>query len=490
MTAVCALDVGTTRIKALLFDEEALPGQVYSVPSVLHSPLPGVEEVDAEALWAQVVALLGQVAAGGHDVQALVISNQRATAFLVDDAGHPAGPGLSWQDTRGSVALAAWLREVGTERFAEVTGLVPSTAWSVAKGLWWRGQGQLGGARLATVQDWLLHRLGAEGWVLDHANASLTGLMDVGSLAWDDGLVQAAGLSMAQLPVLAPSATRVGRLGAGVARETGLAAGTPLILGGGDQQCAGLVLSALQPGTVAVSLGTAAVASAPVERVTIDPRGRLVCTAHVAPGWWALEGLETAYAAAHAWGRDLIGEEPARAASMAPVGARGLLFFPYLAGEGAPEYDPQARGALVGLTLAHGRADVARAILEGTTVELVRILDAVRELVPVERLVVGGGSSRVPLLREMLADLAGAPVALAPQAEVSLVGAGLLGWVGLGRWPDAATAVSALPSPRELVGPENERAALSAALLASYGETLAGLRRGGVLTRSREAAGG
>ena len=482
MAAVCALDVGTTRIKALLLDEELSPGPLASVPSVLSTPEPGAAEVDVEALWAQALAAIRQTARASAPVAAVVIANQRATVLPVDDAGHPRGPGLSWQDTRGGTTLATWLQGVGREHFAQVTGLVPSAIWSVSKILWWREHGWPAGTRVATVQDWLLRRLGAGEWMLDPANASLTGLLDIHSLAWDAGLVQAAGLSLEQLPALVPSGTQIGALSAEAASATGLSAGTPLILGGGDQQCANLGAGVWHPGLVTVNLGTAGVVSAPSERVVIDPAGRLVCVAHVLPGRWLLEGLEDAYGGAHRWGQSLLGAPLVDLAGAAPAGSRGLLFFPYLAGSGAPDHDSTARAALLGLTLAHGPADVARAILEGTTIELARIVAATREFLAPRLLVASAGAATHNLLLEMLANLTNLPVALAPHPETALMGAGLLAWLGLRRWPTADAALAALPPRAKTIHPDPQEAATHRALLDRYQATLAVLRKGRTLS--------
>lgn len=490
MAPVCALDIGTTRIKALLLSEALLPGPPMAAPSVLRALGPDAAEVDAEALWAQTTAVLRAVAADAGEVEALAISNQRATVFLVDDEGHPLTPGLSWQDRRGSRALSAWLEVVGRAGFVQTTGLVPSTLWSLAKILWWREQGLLGGARVATVQDWILHRLGAREWVLDQANASLTGLLNIRSLTWDADLVRDAGLSPSQLPELARSGVRAGELSTEAAQATGLAAGLPLVVGGGDQQCAALGAGALETGDASVSLGTAAVVDVPGDHVIIDPEERLVSVAHVLPGRWLLEGLENTYGGAHQWGRELLGSDLTALAAGIEPGSGGLIFLPYLAGSGAPGYEPEARGSLLGLALSHGRGEVARAILEGTTVEIVRILGAVRDFAAVRRLIVGGGATASPLLLQMLADLAGVPVAIAPFAETSLVGAGVLAWVGAGRWPDGLEARAALPPPVRTVLPETARATAYRALYERYEEALARLGQVGVPAPRMEVAGG
>jgi xylulokinase len=491
MAVVCAIDVGTTRIKAMLFGEDLSPGPVVSAPSVLNTPVPGAVEVDAEALWTQTLTALREIAAASSDkVAGLAITNQRATVFVLDDAGNPLGPGLSWQDGRGSEQLTSWMAGVGAARFTQITGLVPSTIWSLAKILWWRAGDLPAGARFATIQDWLLHRLGAPDWVLDHADASLTGLFNIGSLEWDGELMQAAGLTQSQLPSLAPSGKRVGKIDAGVAALTGLPTDTELILGGGDQQCADLGAGALHPGMAVANLGTAGVITVTTDRPVVDPYGRLVCVAHVVPDRWILEGLENSYGGAHGWGQRLFGDRLVKLAADVPVGSRGLICLPYLAGIGAPDYDSDARGVLLGLTLAHGSADIARSILEGTTIELVRILDAARELVGVDRLVASGGGANSPLLLEMLANLAGVSVTMVPHPETTLLGAGLLAWVALGRWPDAVAAAAALPFPAETVYPAPARAGAYRALYDRYLDALRRLRQAGLLDLSAEAQNG
>ncbi len=391
MATVCAIDVGTTRIKAMILGEDLLPGPVVSGPSVLSTPLPGAVEVDAEALWSRILNVLQQAASASTDIAALVITNQRATVFPLDEAGVARAPGLSWQDTRGQQELDAWIGRVGRTRFVQVTGLVPSTIWSVAKILWWLREGMPSGTRFATVQDWLLRRLGAADWVVDHADASLTGLLNLRSLQWEQDLAKAAGLRSSQLSSLAASGTVVGRIDPQVARLTGLPTDTRLILGGGDQQCADLAAGVLESGVVAANLGTAGVINVVSDRPVVAPRGQLVCVAHVVPGRWVMEGLENSYGGTHGWGEKLLGERLTTLAADAPVGSHGLLCFPYLAGMGAPDYESAARAALLGITLAHGREDVARALLEGTTIELVRILEAAGESVEVHRVVASGG---------------------------------------------------------------------------------------------------
>jgi xylulokinase len=484
MAAVLAMDIGSTRIKALALAADGTPERVHAVPSVLQMPRPGEAVVDADALWGQVLQLLRQAAETSPRPAALAISNQRATVFLLDEAARPLAPGLSWQDGRGAAEMAQFMAQVGTEHFRQITGLAPSVIWSLAKILWWRSRGLPAGARFATIQDWLLHRLGAEGWFIDPANASLTGLLAIRSLTWDPDLLRAAGVEPAQLPSLLPSATPVGVLSSDVALATGLPSGLPLILGGGDQQCADLGVGAIDAGQVSVNLGTAGVVSAPISQPAIDPLGRLVCLAHVRPGTWVLEGLEGSYGGAVQWGRRLLREDLPALAREVPMGSRGLLFYPYLAGSGAPDNDPRARGVLLGLTIAHDRADVARAVLEGVTLELVRILAAMRELAPVHQLLASGGGERERLLLDLLANCSDLPVACAPHPESSLIGAGLLAWVGLGRWPNVTSAVATLPTPTAWVRPDPQLAHSCGQLYSRYQATLERLRSGELLALS------
>ncbi|MBM4321895.1 MAG: hypothetical protein FJ125_18655, partial [Deltaproteobacteria bacterium] len=310
---VCCIDIGTTRLKVAAFDEEL---QLVALESsgTIAGPAARPYELDLVALPAlageTLRGLLAHPAVAGRSIAGLSVTGQRATVAELHGNGSPAGPALSWQDGRGHAALELLLARFGRGEFSSITGLPPSALWSISKILWLqeqRGASLEHDRRLALLPDFLLGWLGAEGLVTDLSSASLTGLLDLGTLRWCGRLLDELGLVEEQLPQLLPAGARIGRLGVEAARHTGLMAGTPLYLGGGDQQCAALGLGAVEPGEVALCLGTAAVVSCPVDRPVLDPSGRTFCTAHVVPGRWVLEGIHNAFGSSLGWVQAMLG---------------------------------------------------------------------------------------------------------------------------------------------------------------------------------------
>ncbi|MFH1532687.1 MAG: FGGY-family carbohydrate kinase [Pseudomonadota bacterium] len=445
---VCVLDLGTTGIKAALVDAE---GSIVIRARAPASPMLGdALEFDAVHTLETVERLIREVVSArpGDCVAAVSSSCQRATVVPMGEDGRPAGPALSWQDPRGGAAAARLADAMGPRGFTSITGLPPSFLWTLGKLLWlrdtrpgiWRGT-----ARIALLNDLVLRHLGAVEATTDLSNASLTGLLDLTSLDWSGPLLDAAGLPRSILPGLVRSGSEVGTLSPGAARTTGLPRGTLLVAGGGDQQCAALGQGVLEPGDAGLCLGTAAVVSCPTDRPVTDANG-FFCTVHAAPDRWVLEGLHNSFGSALAWARGaLMCEDEATLEALAEAGdPGGAVFVPHLAGVGSPDHLGAARGALVGLSLSHGRAAMARAVYEGVAWEMRRILDAMETGGPRRRLVVSGGVSTGRLMPRLLADLTGRSLVLREVSDASLLGAAALAWTGAGRFPDASAASRAM----------------------------------------------
>ncbi|MBI5487793.1 MAG: hypothetical protein HY905_10715 [Deltaproteobacteria bacterium] len=446
MGVVLSLDLGTTTFKAALCDDA---GRLLARTSL---PADSGLEFDAGVARDRALRVVSDlVRTGGvppREILALAIASQRATVVPVGADGEASAPAISWQDSRTGVAAAELAAAVGAERYRRVTGLPPSFLWSVSKILRLRRERPDAFARtrrFVLLHDWVLRALGADDFVTDAANASLTGLLDAARANWSDEILEASRLTRDLLPRVVPSGTRVGGLSPTAALATGLPAGTPLVAGGGDQQCAALGLGVVDPGRAALCLGTAAVVSCPVDRPPDAPRGRFFCTVHVAPRRWVLEGIHNAFGASLRWAAAALGLPGVDALEeLAAAGASGgVRFVPHLAGAGSPDMESAARGAFVGLSLEHDRPALARAVFEGVALETRRILESLAADVQIDRLVVSGGASRGTLLVRLLADLTGRTLELCDEPDVTLVGAALLAWTGLGRFGDSREAALA-----------------------------------------------
>jgi xylulokinase len=288
-------------------------------------------------------------------------------------------------------------------------------------------------------------------------------LLDLARRDWSQEMLDALEIPQAWLPRVHEGPEVTGRISAEAAQATGLAEGLPVIAGGGDNAAAAVGSGVVRPGTGFVSLGTSGVVFVPSARLEIDPTGGLHAFCHAVPGQYHLMGVVLSAGGSLRWFRDALAPELAAeaeredrdpydallagAAAVAP-GAEGLFFLPYLSGERTPHMDPHARGAWLGLTLAHRRAHLIRALLEGVSFAL---KDA---LVPMQRLGVSpdvlyavGGGARGELWRRILAAVLGVPLQPLAVEEGPALGAALLASVGAGIHLDVEAAVAATVRP-------------------------------------------
>ena len=232
-----------------------------------------------------------------------------------------------------------------------------------------------------------------------------------------------------------------GRITAAAANETGLAPGTPIVGGGGDQAAQAVGVGAITPGIVALTLGTSGVVFATTPGPFIEPEGRLHAFCHSVPGAWHFMGVMLSAAGSLQWYRDTLAEgvpfddllAPAQAI---PAGSEGLFFLPYLSGERTPHPDPLARAAFVGLTVRHTRDHMSRAVLEGVAFGLRDSMELIRQagLGAIQQVRVSGGGAKSPLWRQILADVMDAELVTVNTTEGAAFGAALLAGVGAGHW--------------------------------------------------------
>lgn len=220
--------------------------------------------------------------------------------------------------------------------------------------------------------------------------------------------------------------------------------------GGGDQAAQAVGVGAVQPGIVALTLGTSGVVFATTGEPFIEPEGRLHAFCHSVPGRWHLMGVMLSAAGSLRWYRDALApgvsyDDLLAPAADVPMGSEGLLFLPYLTGERTPHPDPLARGAFVGLTVRHTRAHMTRAVLEGVAFGLRDGFELMKSagLTHIEQVRVSGGGARSPLWRQILADVFDAELVTVNTTEGAAYGAALLAAVGAGIWKTVDEACSA-----------------------------------------------
>ena len=490
-TYLMGIDVGTTGTKAALLGTDGVcVSQVYREYGCVY-PRPGWVEQDVRLLLAQTFETAAEaVRKAGlkpSDIAAVSFSSQRCCTLFLDAAGEPVRPMISWQDNRTAEEVALIRATVSDEAFYDVCRLPLSTTWMISKILWLQRHEPEAWARTAKVaqlQDYLLRGWGADGYSSDHCDAAFFGFWDTCRLRWDETLLGVAGLTPARLPEPRASGTRVGAVSGAVAAQTGLLVGTPLCVGGGDQNVAALGAGVIAPGLLSVSLGTGGAVCVCVREPFHDAARKTMVTNHVIHGHWLVEGYQAGAASVFRWFRDEIAVIESAFAKTSgkdtyalidemiaktPAGARGLLLMPYFASAATPRWNPSARGTLAGLTFAHDRNCMARAFVEGITLEVNDMLQAlIRSSVPFDTVHLLGGPTKSEVWNQIQADVYGHTVRTLHNTDAAVTGAAILAGVGVGLFPDAASGVASLVKVRRAYEPDAARHALYARLYALY----------------------
>jgi len=384
----------------------------------------------------------------------------------VDGAGKPLSSAIIWADQRATREAQVLADRVGQEEVYRITGHRASASYTAAKYLWVR-EHQPEVARemrhLLQSKDYAAFRLTGT-IATDYSDASGTNLFDLRARKWSDAILEQVHIPPEILPRALPSATIIGGVTYQAARETGLAPDTPVVIGGGDGACATVGAGAVQPGDAYNYIGSSSWISYVSTDPLYDPQQRTFTFAHLDPRYVFPTGTMQCAGGSYDWLEQLLRGETGGSlhqeldalAQNVPVGAKGLLYLPYLIGERSPHWNPNARGCFVGLTMAHGRGELARAVLEGVALNLRTILGAFRRQgATIHALRVIGGGARSDVWRQILADVLDTPL-LRPHlaAEATALGAAVAAGVGVGllpgydvvsRWVDAREAERPIP---------------------------------------------
>ena len=445
-------DLGTTGNKATLVSND---GQVLAACTATYSTdfgPRGKAEQDAEAWWTAVCTatreLLGSSSATAADIEVVSFSGQMMGAVLLDRSGVPVRPAIIWADTRSVAQTAVLVDRIGLEQGYAITGHRLNPTYSLTKIMWVRDHEPEAFARASTVvlaKDFVAYRLTGV-LATDPSDASSTNAYDQAAAEWSAPLIEAADLSRSLFPDIVASTAVVGRVTDDAARATGLLAGTPVVMGGGDGPMGALGAGIIAPESGAYAyLGSSSWVSVASDAPLLDPQLRSLSFNHVVPGRYVPTATMQAGGASLEWvidtlapGQDdrydrLLAEAAAVAAS-----EDGMYFLPHLLGERSPYWNPAARAVFAGLGRHHGPAHLTRAVLEGVAFNLYTgLLAFVENGTPIEAVDAIGGAANSPLLLQIFADVWGVPVTRRDLVdEATAVGAAIVGGVGVGIFDD------------------------------------------------------
>lgn len=496
---ILAIDQGTTSTRAVAFEtapEGGLrPVAVSQIELEQHFPQSGWVEHDAAEIWRATLqtcrAVIGE--AGGVDAFAAIgITNQRETSVLWDAAtGEPLHRAIVWQDRRTADVTSRLVAEGHEARVQAATGLILDPYFSASKFAWLldavpgaRERAESGEVRLGTIETWLIWKLtGGACHVTDATNASRTSLMDLGARAWRPDLAALFDVPMAALPEIRGCSDHFGDSDPSL-----FGAALPIHGAAGDQQAALVGHGALKAGDAKITYGTGAFLVANVGAAPVASTSRLLGTlGYAADGQvaYALEGSIFSAGSAIQWLRDGLkvigasGESEAMAAGLKDNG--GVYLVPGFTGLGAPWWEPEARGTIVGLTRDSGPAHMVRAALESLAYQTRDLLDALaRDGAPTLKVLkVDGGVTANALAMQFVADICDVVVERPAFQEMTALGAAKLAALGVGligdledhpveapaRWTPAMA-----PAEREQLL-KGWRAAVRAAIIAVRPET-------------------
>jgi glycerol kinase len=441
---VLAIDEGTTGVTALVLDERRrVVGRAYAEVACLY-PRPGWVEQDAEAVAKATKSVARkaarEAARKGVRVEAVGIANQRETTIVWDRrTGQPVGPAIVWQDRR-TAARCQQLRGDWAGTVQERTGLVVDPYFCASKLEWIlskpaiRRRAEAGRLAFGTIDSWLAWNLtGAH--VTDPTNASRTMLWDIRRGEWDAELLELFGVPESILPEVVPSSHAFGVTGA-------FGGAVPVASLVGDQQAALFGSRAFSPGQAKNTYGTGCFLLQHTGTEAVQSRNGLLCTRAASPDAtprFALEGSVFSAGSAIQWLRDELGilaksSDVDRLAARVPD-AGGVHFVPAFTGLGAPYWDPDARGAILGITRGTDKRHIARAVLEAIALQSMELLEAMeKDAGRVKELRVDGGATRSRILLQIQADLLQRPVVRPANIETTAMGAGLLAGLAVDAW--------------------------------------------------------
>lgn len=471
-------------------------------------PYAGWSEQDIELVWSKICEAsrdaLQKTGVNPKEIGSLGLSSQRGTFVCIDKNWRPLHKSIVWNDARFSQSmLDEFSRSIDPSTYIQIAGTSMDAHWALFKIMWvkqnmpavWENTW-----KVVNGQEWFLHKLGSEDVFSDPASLTLNGMMEVDKLDWSSQILDAAGIPVDKLPPVKTPMRQVGTVSREASEATGFAEGMPICVGGGDQQCAATGAGVIKEGLSEVTIGTGGVMVAHADSRKPDPDGRVITGGHAIPHKWDMEGTQYSSGATLRWWRDTYAQVEADAAeklgmsvydlitaqaAKAPAGSKGHLFFPFFTGQVTPNYVNTARGGTLGLSFMHDRSMMARAVLEGVTMELRMIVEAMEHVIGSRFDVIGlsGGGAKSELWQQIQADVYGRPVKTFRISECTTLGAAILGAAGAGVFSSVEEAVDSMVNVTGEREPDARRHEMYTDLFGVFQDTFKALHESGVYNK-------
>jgi xylulokinase len=466
MSVYLGIDIGTSGTKTLAIDPdgtvlaEAVAGYPCSVPKPMYS------EQDPEDWWRATVKTVRAVVAKAKikpsEVRSIGLSGQMHGAVFLDKNDSVLRPAILWNDQRTAQECEDIESKLGgRKKLIREVANPAMTGFTAPKILWFAKHEPRRYEKTCKVllpKDEIRRRLTGQ-YATDMSDASGTLLLDVARRRWSKRVLSALEIDTDWMPKCYESQEVTGTLTASAAKTLGLSTDCKVVAGAGDCAAGAIGSGIVRRGVVNTSIGTSGVVFAHSDEMKVDPEGRVHTFCHAVEGKWHMMGVNLASGGSMQWFRDTLCQaDLARAkrqkkniydllteeAAATETGAEGLFFLPYLSGERTPHGDPSARGTFVGLTMAHNRGHMVRAIMEGVVYSMRESFAIFDQLgLPIGQVRATGGGSRSEFWRQIEADCFGKKVATINCQEGPAYGVALLAAVGDGAYKDIVQACRA-----------------------------------------------
>lgn len=466
MAYILGIDIGTSGTKTALYSEDGKCAAAAVCGYPLSTPQNGWAEQDPGYWWGAVVEGIKQVLAQSgvksSDICGIGLSGQMHGLVMLDAENKVIRPSIIWCDQRTEKEVIEITEKVGAGRLIEITANPAITGFTAAKIMWVKNNEPRNYERCRHIllpKDYIRFMLTGE-YATEVSDASGMQLLDIPKRCWSDEVLQKLDIDKSLLAKVYESPEITGRVTKQAAELTGLAEGTPVVGGAGDNAAAAVGTGVVENGRAFTTIGSSGVVFAHTDNISIDKKGRVHTFCCAVPGCWHVMGVTQSAGLSLKWFAENFCKSEIetaknmgvdtyyltdKEAELSPIGANRLLFLPYLNGERTPHLDPNCRGTFVGLSPMHKKRDMIRAIMEGVSYSLRDCVEVMREMnVDVSDMMACGGGGTSPLWRQMLADLYGCPVKTASTQEGPALGVALLAAVGTGIYgsvPEACAAV-------------------------------------------------
>jgi xylulokinase len=478
MAYLLGLDIGTTGTKALLVTEKGKLIARGTSEYPLLTPKPSWAEQDPGWWWRATKKSIAHVLrvsnVRSREIVGIGLSGQMHGSVFLDGGSKVIRPAILWCDQRTQAECDEITAAFGFKGLLRLTCNPARTGFTAPKILWLRKHEPRHWQRVRKIllpKDYIRFLLTGE-FATEVSDASGTLLFDVKNRTWSQALLEKLRIPRDYLPESNESFEISGRVTRRAAEETGLAAGTPIVGGGGDQAAGGVGNGIVEKGIISSVIGTSGVVFAFSDRPEYDRDGRLHTFCHAVPGKWHMMGVTLAAGGSFRWLRDNLCQEEVIAArrtrvdpyelmtlkaEAVPAGSEGVIFLPYMIGERTPYPDPNARGVFLGLTLRHTKAHIVRSVMEGVAFSLRDSLEIMKSLhLPIKEIRASGGGGKSKLWRQIQADVFNTEVVTINIDEGPAFGAALLAAVGAGEFRSVEEACRATIRVTSRVAPQQK----------------------------------